>query len=373
MRSWVLIAILWVAAMSTPGPGVANESPGVPDPVSAATRRAELLRAQAERAIGEVARLRDIRERLDRAMAAASRRLTDSLAESEQARLALDELERAAEQRRRSASTAMLERIRLARGEVGASGSSNRQILQLRFGLEWRGLEDRLVSARARLIAARRTGLLAAAELAIDAAALVDAEAAASAAESTLREVGVGLREAELRRIALAARVTAASVASLAEDNSRADLVEITTAVRSGGLHESPSGWSGALRMPVEGTIVQRFGDRRGHQRARGIALTAPRSQPVLAPGAGTVLFAGPFRGLGSVLIIEHGEDYHSLVIGASKLVVERGEMVASGQPVGWWAGAGEGAADIYLELRKAGEPIDPLPMFTGREGEVRG
>ncbi|MCS6778093.1 MAG: peptidoglycan DD-metalloendopeptidase family protein [Geminicoccaceae bacterium] len=299
--------------------------------------------------------------------------MTESLEEIDWSRQAVDELERATREPRRSASTLVLQTVRIARGEAEPSGSGNRGILQLRFGDAWRRLEDRLARARATLVAAQRAGLIAAAELATDAAAWADAGAASSAAESALREVQVGLLEAELRRTALLARLPVPTQAAIAEANSGPDLEEMTASLGGEPRHGNRSGWSGVLRMPVEGTVVQRFGDRRGHQRARGIVLAAERSQPVLAPGAGTVAFAGPFRGFGSVLIIEHGEDYHSLVIGVSKLVVGQGEVVAAGQPVGWWAGAGDGANELYLELRKAGEPIDPLPMFTGREDEVRG
>lgn len=376
-RRWVPVAIMLAASMVPIAPGASQQPstdvPAVLEPVSAATRRADLLRARAEISHDEVSRLREARDRLDRATTRASRLLTESLEEIDWSRQAVDGLERATREPRRSASTLVLQTVRIARGEAEPSGSGNRGILQLRFGDAWRRLEDRLARARATLVAAQRAGLIAAAELASDAAAWADAGAASSAAESALREVQVGLLEAELRRTALLARLPVPTQAAIAEANSGPDLEEMTASLGGEPRHGNRSGWSGVLRMPVEGTVVQRFGDRRGHQRARGIVLAAERSQPVLAPGAGTVAFAGPFRGFGSVLIIEHGEDYHSLVIGVSKLVVGQGEVVAAGQPVGWWAGAGDGANELYLELRKAGEPIDPLPMFTGREDEVRG
>lgn len=373
MRRWAPAVILSLASMVPPASGASHEATAVLEPLSAATRRAELLRARAEGYLDEISSLREARDRLDRATIRASRLLIQSLEEIDRSRQAVDELERATRELRRSASTTVLQTVRTARGEAETSDSYNRAILQLRFGDAWRRLEDRLARTRARLVAAQRAGLVVAAELAADAAAWADAGASSSAAESALREVRAGLLEAELRRTALVARVAHPTVAAIAEGNSRPDLEEMTASLEGERRRGNRSEWSGALRMPVEGTVVQRFGDRRGHQRAQGIVLAAERSQPVLAPGPGTVAFAGPFRGLGSVLIIEHGEDYHSLVIGVSKLVVGRGEVVVAGQPVGWWAGAGEGASEIYLELRKAGEPIDPLPMFTGREDEVRG
>lgn len=128
-----------------------------------------------------------------------------------------------------------------------------------------------------------------------------------------------------------------------------------------------------SFQLPVEGSVLQRFGDRRGDRRLKGIVLLSDHPQAVRAPGMGRVAYAGPFGGLGLLLIIDHGNDYHSLVIGASRLVVGLGETVSEGQIVGWLDGDGPRGGELYLELRRVGEPVDPFLVLSAREGEVRG
>ncbi len=124
---------------------------------------------------------------------------------------------------------------------------------------------------------------------------------------------------------------------------------------------------------PLHGSIVRRFGEREGGRRLRGLILSSNHPQQIVAPADGVVAYAGPFRGMGSLLIIEHRDAYHSLVIGASRLEVRAGDVVTKGQVIGWVAQAPSGSADVYVELRRAGEPIDPMSLLSALEGEVRG
>lgn len=127
------------------------------------------------------------------------------------------------------------------------------------------------------------------------------------------------------------------------------------------------------FRLPLRASITRRFGEREGEQRLRGVVLSTDHAQPILAPGDGVVAYAGPFRGIGSLLIIEHRDAYHSLVIGASRLEVRAGDVVSEGQAVGWLARGPTGNSELYVELRRAGEPVDPMSLLSALEGEVRG
>ncbi len=147
------------------------------------------------------------------------------------------------------------------------------------------------------------------------------------------------------------------------------ELVAVTarTTTTSPGLGER------RFRLPVEGSIVRRFGERRDGQRVRGVVVATDRPQPVVAPRDGVVAFAGPFRDAGLLLIIEHPDAYHSLVMGMSRLEVRTGEVVSEGQRVGWVDRDPPARPGVYVELRHVGEPIDPLSVMLAHEGEVRG
>ncbi len=122
----------------------------------------------------------------------------------------------------------------------------------------------------------------------------------------------------------------------------------------------------GHLAMPVMGRVVARFGKRQSTgTRTKGVRFsTAPGAQ-VVAPHDGYVVFAGPFRGYGRLLIIDHGEGYHSLLAGLGRIDVAVNQRLLAGEPIGIMARTGKGKPRLYLELRRKGRPINPLPWLA--------
>lgn len=125
----------------------------------------------------------------------------------------------------------------------------------------------------------------------------------------------------------------------------------------------------GHLRMPAAGKIVALFGQARGAH-SKGIEIKTRAHAQVVSPFDGKVVFAGPFRGYGRLLIIEHGEGYHSLVAGFDHLDSVVGQYVLAGEPVGTM---GENGPKLYLEMRHDGEAINPLPWLASQNGKVSG
>jgi septal ring factor EnvC (AmiA/AmiB activator) len=135
---------------------------------------------------------------------------------------------------------------------------------------------------------------------------------------------------------------------------------------------EPPPGSS--LPFPVHGKIVRQFGETLadgGQSPGLGIA-TQPGSQ-VVAPRDGEVVFAGPFRSYGQLLILEHAGGYHSLLSGFSRLDCEVGQHVRAGEPLGRTADDAEEATILYMELRHDSRPVDPEPWLMSGIQEVRG
>ncbi len=126
-----------------------------------------------------------------------------------------------------------------------------------------------------------------------------------------------------------------------------------------------PSVQDGVL-LPVSGVIITRYGegaDRFG-QRSRGLTLGVYPGAPVVAPLDGNVRFAGRFRGYGQILILEHGDGYHSLIAGVGRIDVRPGQDVLAGEPVAVTDSlqtGHTGAPTLYFELRRNGQPVDPI------------
>ncbi|MHB1205488.1 MAG: murein hydrolase activator EnvC family protein, partial [Rhodospirillaceae bacterium] len=132
----------------------------------------------------------------------------------------------------------------------------------------------------------------------------------------------------------------------------------------------------GTMPFPVTGALSGRYGEAAGSAedpglRAKGITITTRGGAQVVAPFDGIVAFAGPFRGYGQLLIIEHSEGYHTLLAGMGRIDAVVGSRVLAGEPVGTMES--EGAPSLYVELRRDGQPINPLPWLANRAGKISG
>jgi len=125
-------------------------------------------------------------------------------------------------------------------------------------------------------------------------------------------------------------------------------------------------GARGRLTSPVVGRLVGRFGARPTMgTRAKGLSFATAPGARVVAPHGGYVVFAGPFRGYGWLLIIDHGEGYHTLLAGLGRIDVAVNQRLLAGEPIGIMALSGKGNPRLYLELRRNGRPVDPLPWLA--------
>ena len=113
------------------------------------------------------------------------------------------------------------------------------------------------------------------------------------------------------------------------------------------------------FQLPVNGRTVAGFGaPGDGGIASNGISLASRSGAQVVSPATGRVVFAGAYKGYGRIVIIEHPGGWTSLVTGLARNDVEVGEGVVGGSPLGV---AGAGRPIITLELRRNGEPVNPV------------
>jgi septal ring factor EnvC (AmiA/AmiB activator) len=141
----------------------------------------------------------------------------------------------------------------------------------------------------------------------------------------------------------------------------------------------------GHLPMPANGVKIRDFGAADGLGGAeKGISVTTRPGAQVTAPCDGWVVYAGPFRSYGQLLILNAGGGYHVLLAGMDRISVDLGQFVLTGEPVGVMGTGGAQVAAtapivssqsvLYVEFRKDGTPVDPGPWWAPSEGEkVRG
>jgi len=140
----------------------------------------------------------------------------------------------------------------------------------------------------------------------------------------------------------------------------------------------------GLLPLPVNGVKIRDFGTPDGvGGNQRGLSIATRTAAQVTSPCDGWVVYSGPFRNYGQLLILNAGGGYHVLLAGMSRISVDLGQFVLTGEPVAVMGGGSQGATAIstgssqpvlYVEFRKDGTPVDPGPWWAASEGEkVRG
>jgi septal ring factor EnvC (AmiA/AmiB activator) len=121
----------------------------------------------------------------------------------------------------------------------------------------------------------------------------------------------------------------------------------------------------GALDWPVAGPVLSRFG--RGTTRTgdpidrSGIEIGAADGAEVRAVHAGTVSFAAPFAGFGTLVIVDHGGDAFTLYGHLRESAVTAGAQLERGAVVGRTGRTPEGTEAIYFEVRIDGRAVNPL------------
>jgi murein hydrolase activator len=126
----------------------------------------------------------------------------------------------------------------------------------------------------------------------------------------------------------------------------------------------------GRLYFPVKGKILNRFGrvrDKRFQSYIinNGLNLKVKKGTEVHPIFQGTVLFADSLEGYGNLIILGHGGKYHSLYGHLDKILVQTGDYVYEKQAIGLSGDSGSLVGEtLYLELRHAGKPIDPIPWL---------
>lgn len=140
----------------------------------------------------------------------------------------------------------------------------------------------------------------------------------------------------------------------------------------------------GRVPIPVNGVKLKEFGAPDGiGGMEKGLSVATRAGAQVTAPADGWVVYAGPFRSYGQLLILNVGGGYHVLLAGMDRISVDLGQFVLTGEPVAVMGNSSHIAAVLatgssqpvlYIEFRKDGMPVDPGPWWAAGEDEkVRG
>ena len=127
----------------------------------------------------------------------------------------------------------------------------------------------------------------------------------------------------------------------------------------------------GLVPLPVHGRVEGGFG--RPNQNGvtqQGVMISARAGAQVIAPYDGEVLYSGPFRQYGDIIILGLAGGFQMILAGLEQSDGFVGQELLAGEPLGILAEENElgastsGRSQLYMELRYKGEPIDPAPWL---------
>ena len=374
----------------TAGTNLAQEQQALKD----ARRQSDEARDRAARLAQQASAARDAAEQARRRAAAVAARIQQAEADIQaaQARIAIiARLQRAQAKRlaarqepvvRLTAALQMMARRPLALALVQPGSISDAVHLRAVLGQILPVIEQRTAGLRAEL--ARSRALRATAQQASDALAQAQQDRRAQRAELAGLETQKRLAARDYR-----ANAGMESERALALGERARDIVDLMDRLEAAGdLRERLTALSGPLprparpdkagaapperdamasgpppyRLPVVGQLVTGLGEvNDSGVRARGLTLAVQPSAQAIAPTAGRVAFAGPYRDYGQILIIDHGGGWTTLITGLHRLSVRVGDDVRQGDPVGV---TDNRRSDIIVELRRNGRPVDIVPLI---------
>ncbi|MAP17558.1 MAG: peptidase M24 [Aurantimonas sp.] len=116
------------------------------------------------------------------------------------------------------------------------------------------------------------------------------------------------------------------------------------------------------LRWPVQGRVVNRFGEKVGSRRNDGLNLSVPRGTPIKAAENGVVIYAGDgLKEFGNTVLVKHDNGLVTVYGHADQIDVERGAKVKRGQQIAKSGMSGDTDIPLlHFEVRKDSAPVDP-------------
>jgi septal ring factor EnvC (AmiA/AmiB activator) len=223
---------------------------------------------------------------------------------------------------------------------------------------------DRTRALRAQQDAARRSLLASRTQLASRREALARMEAEQRSRSQSM--AGLALVESDR---ALALGEEARTIERLVNDRGYQERLQARLATlpgpvaRPGGDGAQPEGGR-PFQMPILGRVLSGVGELNdAGVHARGLTMAVEPGAAVRAPAPGRVVFAGPFRSYGAVLILDHGGGWTSVVTNLAAIEVSAGQQVERGAAIGRTGGE---AARVTVELRFQGRPVPITALLAG-------
>jgi septal ring factor EnvC (AmiA/AmiB activator) len=86
---------------------------------------------------------------------------------------------------------------------------------------------------------------------------------------------------------------------------------------------------------------------------AKGVTFKYQSVQPIKAVGGGKVVFAGDLASYGQVVLIDHGNDLRTVLLGKMNIKVKKNDSVQNGDILAYTQNDSKEPQNLYFEVRK--------------------
>lgn len=133
------------------------------------------------------------------------------------------------------------------------------------------------------------------------------------------------------------------------------------------GKPPAPAAGAPVFVWPASGRVLSEFGATSNGGRNDGINIAVPLGTPIRASAPGFITYAGDeLKGYGNLVLIKHSGGYTTAYAHADRLVVVKGDYVASGQVIGYAGETGDVASpQVHFEIRSSTTPVNPRSYLT--------
>ncbi len=120
---------------------------------------------------------------------------------------------------------------------------------------------------------------------------------------------------------------------------------------------------AGRFAWPLQGQILETFGEKPGFRKIDGIEIGANENTPFRAAKDGTVAYVGDrLPGYGWLVLLRHDEGFITAYAYASQIIVKEGDVVRKGQIIGRVGATGRANSPrLLFQIRAGVAPIDPI------------
>lgn len=129
----------------------------------------------------------------------------------------------------------------------------------------------------------------------------------------------------------------------------------------------------GSFPWPVNGTVAVPYGAQEDPRFKtpifrNGIYIASNEGAMAKAIHAGKVVFAEWFKGYGQLVIVNHGEGYHSLYANLSEIFLRTGDIIDGDTAIGRVGDSSTfNRPALYFEIRYKGKPLNPVQWLKRR------